>query len=106
MKSLSNNHEAFNEEVLSSELPVLVDFYADWCGPCAVQTPILESFESEFKDKVRIVKIDVDQHSELSRSYGIRSIPTLMLFDQGERIATHVGLGDRKEISALLSSVA
>lgn len=72
------------EEFLNSEKPVLVDFFATWCGPCKMMHPILEELKASMGDKVRILKIDVDQNHDLAAKYGIQSVPTLMIFKKGK----------------------
>lgn len=96
----------FEASVINNPRPVLVDFYADWCGPCKAQAPILEAFSGDYEGKVDFVKVDVDKNTELSKQYGVRSIPTLVIFKDGNAVNTHVGLSDRKALSALLNQVA
>lgn len=96
----------FAASVIENQRPVLVDFYADWCGPCKAQAPILEAFSGDYEGKIDFVKVDVDKNAELSKQYGVRSIPTLVIFKDGEAVDIHVGLGDRKALSALLNKVA
>lgn len=81
----------FDEEVLKASEPVLVDFFAEWCGPCKAMAPALDAFASEAKGKVKVVKIDVDQSPEVTQKYGIRAMPTLILFKNGEVAGQHVG---------------
>lgn len=71
-------------EIINSEKPVLIDFYADWCGPCKAQTPILQQLKSEMGDAIRIVKIDVDKNSSIAQKLQVQSIPTLMIYRKGE----------------------
>jgi thioredoxin 1 len=78
------NDGEFNSEVLKSDVPVLVDFYADWCGPCHAIAPTLEALSTEFEGKVKFVKVDVDTNQEVASRYGIMSIPTVMLFEKGK----------------------
>ena len=86
------------KEIIESEKPTLVDFYADWCGPCRMLKPILEEIEEEYGDKVNIVKINVDEYQELSAEYQIRSIPTLILFTKGEQKWKESGLKSKDEL--------
>ncbi|MCI5083588.1 MAG: thioredoxin [Saprospiraceae bacterium] len=72
------------KDIINSDKPVLIDFYADWCGPCKAMTPIISDLKSNMGDKARILKIDVDRNPELSAKLGIQSIPTVMIFQQGE----------------------
>ena len=92
----------FNETI-NSATPVLVDFYADWCGPCKTLSPILEQLQTEFEGKVNIVKIDVDAHPELATEHNIRSIPTLMLFKQGKLLQTMKGFLGKDKVKQLIS---
>ena len=90
-------HASFDDEVLTSDRPVLVDFYADWCAPCRAIAPIVEALSSELGDSLAVVKVDVDRNQELAETYDIRGIPTLMLFKNGKVVETVVGAtsGDR-----------
>jgi thioredoxin 1 len=91
----------FGELVLESEVPVLVDFYADWCGPCRMIAPVLEELARETTD-VKIVKVNVDQGPQLAARYGVNSIPTLKVFEDGKVVAEHVGLANKARLKALL----
>ncbi|MBS9384597.1 MULTISPECIES: thioredoxin [Dolichospermum] len=77
---------SFEEMLSGSDVPVLVDFYADWCGPCQMMVPILEKVNLELKDRLRIVKIDTEKYTELASQYGIAALPTLVLFKQGKPV--------------------
>jgi len=81
----------FEAEVLKSPQPVVVDFFAEWCGPCKAMAPALEQVASEHKGKVKVVKIDVDQSPAITTKYGIRAMPTLLVFKNGEVAGQHVG---------------
>lgn len=83
---------SFVEEVLNSKLPVVVDFWAEWCGPCKMLSPIIESIAPEFEGKVILGKVNVDNNQELAAKYGIISIPTLLFFKEGKVISQHTGL--------------
>ena len=82
----------------------LVDFYADWCGPCKMIAPILEEVSSEYSERVKIAKLDVDHNQATSMKYGIRGIPTLMLFKEGNIVATHVGALTKSQLTAFIDS--
>jgi thioredoxin 1 len=86
------------KEVIESEKPTLVDFYADWCGPCRMLKPILDEIGEEYGDKVNIVKINVDEYQELATEYQVRSIPTLILFTKGEQKWKESGLKSKDEL--------
>lgn len=81
----------FESEVLKSDVPVLVDFYADWCGPCKMIAPTIEQLATEYEGKAKICKLDVDTHGASAQTYGVRSIPTLLVFKGGEVVETIVG---------------
>lgn len=97
------NMQNFDEEVLASDVPVLVDFWAAWCGPCRAQAPILEQLESELDGKVKLVKLNVDESPEAAMAYGVASIPTLILFKGGNVANKAIGLHSASDIKAMIS---
>lgn len=96
---------SFKQEVLGSGQPVLVDFYADWCGPCKMLAPIVEDLAAEYADRIKIGKLNVDQNMETAAKYGVQSIPTLILFKGGEAVKTVVGLQSKAALTQILDSV-
>lgn len=93
----------FNE-IINSEKPVLVDFYATWCGPCKTLSPVLDQMKETYLGKVEIVKIDIDENFELASKYDIRSVPTIMIFKNGEIIKTMKGFQGKAKVEEMLNS--
>jgi thioredoxin 1 len=98
--------EQFEEQVLRSEQPVLVDFYAAWCGPCRILAPILEKIADEFAGRVKVVKVDIDHERDLAARYRITGVPTLILFEGGSDVWTTVGLPRGQELLEQLEKVS
>lgn len=99
---LEINEENFEEEVLKSDKKVLIDFFATWCGPCKMMSPIIDEIAEELKDQVKVGKIDSDENMSLAEKYGIMSIPTIMIFSNGEVEKTFIGVTDKEEIKNAL----
>jgi thioredoxin 1 len=98
--------ENFAKEVLQSATPVLVDFWAEWCGPCKMIAPILDELAQEYDGKVRIGKVNIDDHQALAGQYNVRAIPTLLLFKQGQVADQIVGLRSKRDLAASFDRVA
>jgi thioredoxin 1 len=92
----------FEADVLKAEKPVLVDYWAEWCGPCKMIAPILEEVSATYRDKLQVTKMNVDDNREIPAKFGIRGIPTLMLFKDGQLAATKVGAMSKAQLTAFL----
>ncbi|TGD73877.1 thioredoxin TrxA [Mangrovimicrobium sediminis] len=95
----------FDTEVLSADVPVLVDFWAEWCGPCKMIAPVLDEIAEEYDGKLKVVKVDVDANPEIPPKFGIRGIPTLILFKGGSAEATKVGALSKSQLSEFIKEV-
>ena len=98
------NDSNFDNEVVKSDLPVLVDFWAEWCGPCKMIAPSVEKISEEYSDKLKVGKLDVDSNPNISSTFGIRSIPTLLIFKNGSPVDQIVGAVSKEVISAKVDS--
>ena len=96
---------SFNQDVLESDGPVLVDFWAEWCGPCKMIAPVLEELADDYDGKLKICKLDIDANTQTAPKYGIRGIPTLIVFNNGEVVGTKVGALSKSQLSAFIDSV-
>ncbi len=94
--------ENFSEEVLRSEKPVLVDFYAEWCGPCKMMGPVIDEVAEEMKDTWLVCKVNVDEAPESAGKYGVQSIPTLIVFKNGEEVNRSMGFKSKEAVKALM----
>ncbi|MEE4291309.1 MAG: thioredoxin TrxA [Cycloclasticus sp.] len=96
--------DSFEQDVLASDQPVLVDFWAEWCGPCKMVAPILDEIADEYAGKLKVVKLDIDSNPAMPRRFGVRGIPTLMVYKAGEVEATKVGAVTKSQLSAFIDS--
>ena len=107
MADLTFTDQNFKDEVLGSETPVLVDFWAEWCTPCRIVSPIIEELATEYGEKVKVGKLDVDANGQTAQSYGVMSIPSIVLFKNGQPIKTMIGAQSKdnykREIESILS---
>ncbi len=97
--------DSFETEVLQSDMPVLVDYWAEWCGPCKMIAPILEEIVGEYSGKLKVAKLNIDENSATPPKFGIRGIPTLMIFKDGDVEATKVGALSKSQLTAFIDSV-
>ncbi len=104
MNLVHTTDDTFDTDVLQSETPVLVDFWAEWCGPCKAIAPILEEIAGEYQERLQIAKLDVDSNQKIPPQFGIRSIPTLILFKNGVVEAQHVGATSKRLLKEFLDS--
>ena len=102
VKSIKENE--FDSEVINSDKPVLIDFWAEWCGPCIEISPILEEISDEMKDTVKVVKMNIDENPNIPNKYGIQSIPTMIIFKKGEPISTKVGVVIKSELKTWIET--
>ncbi|MCU0534522.1 MAG: thioredoxin [Hydrococcus sp. Prado102] len=107
MSSVSNvsnvSDATFKQEVLESKVPVLVDFWAPWCGPCRMVAPVVDEIATQYEEKVKVVKLNVDDHAQIATQFGVRSIPTLILFKDGQQVDTVVGAVPQTTLANVLA---
>lgn len=97
--------EAFKQQVIGSNIPVLVDFWATWCGPCRMIAPEIEAVAAEYEGKALVVKVDVDENSAVAIEHGIQSIPTIIVVKNGEEVAREIGYLPKEELAQMLEKV-
>ena len=98
------SNASFDNEVLKSDAPVIIDYWSEWCGPCKMISPILDEVAKDYGGRLQIAKVNVDENQDTPAKYGIRGIPTLMLFKQGQLVATKVGALSKSQLTAFLDS--
>lgn len=103
MAEITLNNDNFEEEVMGSKVPVLVDFWATWCGPCRMLAPIIEEISEEYEGRAKVCKVNVDDVPELANRFDITSIPTVLIFKNGELAATSIGYKEKEALTELLN---
>jgi thioredoxin 1 len=103
--ALEINDQSFEETVLKSDKPVLVDYWAAWCGPCRMVGPIIDEISDDYAGKAIVGKVDIDSNQEFAAKYGVRNIPTVLVFNNGELVDRHVGVAPKETYSAALDSL-
>lgn len=101
---IHTSDDAFEQQVLQSAIPVLVDYWAEWCGPCKMIAPILDEVAKEYEGRIKVAKLNIDENQQTPPKYGIRGIPTLMLFKNGNVEATKVGALSKSQLTAFIDS--
>jgi thioredoxin 1 len=97
-------NDSFEDQVLKAQKPVMVDYWAEWCGPCKMIAPILDEIADEYEGKLTVAKLNVDENQAIAQKYGVRGIPTLMIFKTGEVVGTRVGAQSKSQLSAFIDS--
>jgi thioredoxin 1 len=96
--------DSFEDDVINAGSPVLVDFWAEWCGPCKMIAPVLEDLAGEYSGKMKVCKIDVDQNKQMAEKYNVKGIPTLIIFNNGDAVGKKVGALSKAQLSAFIDS--
>tara|TARA_B100001013_G_scaffold122020_1_gene70785 strand:- start:298 stop:618 length:321 start_codon:yes stop_codon:yes gene_type:complete len=104
MSVKSIKEKEFESEVINSDKPVLIDFWAQWCGPCKEIAPILEEIADEMQDTIKVVKINIDENPNIPNKYGIQSIPTMIIFKKGQPISTKIGVAIKSEVKTWIET--
>lgn len=102
--TITSTDASFQQDVLQSAVPVIVDFWAAWCGPCKMIAPILDELATEYAGKIKVAKVNVEENTTVPAQYGIRSIPSLLLFKQGQLVATQVGAASKAQLAAFIDA--
>ncbi|QNP28162.1 thioredoxin [Cylindrospermopsis curvispora] len=103
--ALQVTDSSFKQEVIDSDIPVLVDFWAPWCGPCRMVAPVVDEIATQYAGKLKVVKINTDENPKVASDYGIRSIPTLIVFKGGEKVGFHVGAVPKSTLSKTIEDI-
>ena len=105
MQPVAVTDNDFGDQVINSSTPVLVDFWAEWCGPCRALGPVIENLSEEYAGQVKVAKVDVDSNPQVAMQFGIRSIPTVMLFDKGQIVDTFIGVRPKSDYAASIDKL-
>jgi thioredoxin 1 len=102
MSDLNLNSKDFNDRVIKSEKPVMVDFHAQWCGPCKILAPVMEKLAAEYTDKISLYKLDIDHAADIAEQYGIRAVPTVLFFKNGTKVDQFTGTQPKENIEKMI----